>query len=82
MKAAIYCRYSSDKQREASIEDQRRNCLRVAEREGLSITTEYCDQAATGSRADREGYQMMLADAKARLFDVLLVDDLSRLSRD
>lgn len=39
------------------------------------------DQAATGSCADRAGYQEMLADAKARQFDVWLVDDMSRLSR-
>lgn len=82
MNAAIYSRFSSDKQREASIEDQRRNCLRVAEREGLAVTKDYHDRAATGSRADRMGYQAMLADAKARQFDVLLVDDISRLSRD
>jgi site-specific DNA recombinase len=82
MKAAVYCRYSSDKQREASIEDQARNCLRVAEREGWAITKVYEDQATTGSHADRAGYQAMLADAKARQFDVLLVDDMSRLSRD
>src|SRR5262249_48235686 len=30
----------------------------------------------------RPGYKQMLADAKAKLFDVLLVDDFSRLSRD
>ena len=39
-------------------------------------------QATTGSRADRARYQDMIADAKARRFDVLLVDDISRLSRD
>jgi DNA invertase Pin-like site-specific DNA recombinase len=82
MKAAIYCRYSTDKQREASIEDQARNCRRLIEREGWTVTKTYQDQAAAGSRADREGYQAMLADAKASKFNVLAVDDISRLSRD
>ncbi len=36
MKAAVYCRYSTDKQRETSIEDQHRNCERFAQREALA----------------------------------------------
>ena len=35
-KVAIYARYSSDNQREASIEDQIRLCREYAEREGWS----------------------------------------------
>jgi site-specific DNA recombinase len=82
MKAAIYARYSTDKQREASIEDQYRNCERHAEREGWTITKRYEDRGVSGSKNDRPGYQQMLADAKAKAFDVVIVDDLSRLSRD
>ena len=82
MKATAYCRYSTDKQRETSIEDQRRNCERFAEREGWQITTLYADKGMSGTRSDRPEYQQMLADAKNRAFDVLLVDDLSRFSRD
>jgi len=82
MRAAIYARYSSDKQREASIEDQGRNAERYAEREGWNITTRYADRAISGSVKDRPDYQRMLKDAEAHAFDVLLADDLSRLSRD
>ena len=82
IRAALYARYSTDKQREASIEDQARNCRRIAEREGWQLGKTYQDQAVSGSRADRAGYQSMLADAKAGQFEVLLVDDISRLSRD
>lgn len=82
MKVALYARYSSDLQRQASIADQFRTCERFAEREGWPITKRYEDKAVSGSKNDRPGYQQMLADAKARAFDVLLVDDLSRLSRD
>ena len=82
IRAVLYARYSSDKQREASIEDQARNCRRIAEREGWQLGQTYQDQAVSGSRADRAGYQSMLADAKAGKFDVLLIDDISRLSRD
>ena len=82
IRAALYARYSTDKQREASIEDQARNCRRIADSEGWQLGKTYQDQAVSGSRVDRAGYQSMLADAKAGKFDVLLIDDISRLSRD
>lgn len=82
IRTALYACYSTDKQREASVEDQARNCRRVAEREGWQLGKTYQDQAVSGSRADRAGYQSMLANARAGQFDVLLVDDISRLSRD
>jgi len=84
MKAALYGRYSSEGQREASIEDQFRNCERRAEHEGWTITARYHDKGISGSRDEkgRPGYCAMLSAAKGRQFDVLLVDDLSRLTRD
>lgn len=82
MKAVTYCRYSSNKQREASIEDQFRICEGYAQKEGWEITARYEDKAISGTDATRPGYQQMLADAKAKRFDVLLVHALSRLGRD
>lgn len=82
MRVAIYSRYSSEGQREASIEDQNRNCEAYAKRQGWTITARYADKAISGSTAERPGYQQMLRDAKAQHFAVLLVDDLSRLTRD
>ena len=41
-RAAIYARYSSDKQREASIEDQVRLCEERAAREGWVVHERYC----------------------------------------
>lgn len=82
MKAVIYARYSSDKQRESSIADQVRNCERHAERENMEILRVFEDQAISGSVLNRAGYQQMLTASETGIFDVLLVDDLSRLSRD
>lgn len=82
MKAAIYARYSSDKQSTSSIEDQERNCRRLADKLGLEIAECYRDRALSGARRDRPDYQRMLADAETSSFEVLLIDDLSRLSRD
>jgi site-specific DNA recombinase len=82
MRVALYARYSSEHQKESSIIDQNRNCEQRAAREGWTITARYEDKAISGTTAERPGYQQLLTDAKAKQFDVVLVDDFSRLSRD
>lgn len=82
MKAALYARFSSDLQRATSIEDQYRNCRKRAEAEGWDIAAKFADQAMTGSDASRPQYQAMLNAAMRNDFEVLIVDDLSRLTRD
>jgi len=84
-RVALYGHYSSEGQREASIEDQYQNCETYAKHEdGWEITHRYHDKALSGSNDanGRPGYRQMPADAQAKRFDVLLVDDFSRLSRD
>jgi DNA invertase Pin-like site-specific DNA recombinase len=81
-RVALYARYSSEHQKESSITDQFRNCETRAAREGWTITARYEDKALSGTTADRPGYQAMLKAAKDKQFDVVLVDDFSRLSRD
>jgi len=71
-----------ENQREASIEDQYRNCEKRTIKEDWTVTARYHDKAISGSTSDRPGYQAMLKAAEAKQFDVLLVDDFSRLSRD
>ena len=80
MRVAAYARYSSDAQREASLEDQLRNCRAWCAKHGLAAPTEFTDAAVSGARLDRAGYQRLLAEIHR--YDVLLVDDLSRLGRD
>jgi site-specific DNA recombinase len=82
VRVAIYARFSSTVQREASISDQCRRAEARAAQEGWAVVARYSDEALSGSRADRPGYQAMLAAASAREFEILLVEDLSRLSRD
>jgi DNA invertase Pin-like site-specific DNA recombinase len=84
MRAALYARFSSDNQKESSIEDQYRNCQTRAEKEGWQIVERLADKGISGTQDEkgRDGYAAMLKAAKARQFNVLLVDDLSRLSRD
>ena len=49
MKVAIYARYSSENQREASIEDQFRICREFARKQGWIIAGEYSDHAISGA---------------------------------
>jgi site-specific DNA recombinase len=82
MKAAIYARFSTDKQREASIEDQKRVCRDYAKRENLTIVRIFSDEGESGSNAERPGYLEMLAAARNDEFNVILCEDVSRLWRD
>lgn len=82
MRAALYARYSTDQQRAASIEDQFRNCRSRVEAEGWTIVATFADEAMSGSDSSRPQYQAMLAAAARGQFEVLLLDDLSRLARD
>ena len=86
-KLAIYARYSCEKQNETSLEDQIRRCTELAQRHGWSISQDliYTDAAASGTEkgdALREDYRRLLEDWNAGKFDVLVVDEFSRLSRD
>jgi hypothetical protein len=51
MHVALYARYSSEHQREASIADQFRTCERTAHVHGWTVSHRYEDRAITGSRA-------------------------------
>ncbi|MHC1547987.1 recombinase family protein [Phyllobacterium sp. K27] len=82
MKVALYARYSSDNQRDASIEDQLRICRARAEREGWQIVDSYTDRAISGASLIRPGIQELIADGLKRRFDVILTESLDRLSRD
>src|SRR5690242_13299516 len=84
MKAAIYARYSSENQRPESIADQVSSCRRYAETHNMSVEENliFYDEAVSGAREDRSGLNRMKQAAGANGFDVLLVDDLSRLARD
>ncbi len=82
MRAVIYARYSSDKQREASIEDQIRLCKERAAREGWSVIGSYEDQAVSGASLIRPGIQALMQDAQGGRFDLVLAESLDRISRD
>ena len=82
-RAVIYCRYSSDLQRDTSIEDQLRVCTEKAANQGWQITNTYSDAGISGaSLVTRPGIQALIQDAMAGQFDIVLAEAMDRLSRD
>ena len=82
MHIAIYARYSSDLQRDASIEDQVRVCRARADREGWLVHDIYTDRAISGATTLRPGYQALMAALRVGGIDVVLAESLDRFSRD
>jgi site-specific DNA recombinase len=82
VKAALYARYSTDKQRDASIDDQFRECDRVAAAAGFDVVARFEDKGMSGGTADRPGYQALLSATRRREFSVIVVEDISRLWRN
>ena len=82
VRAAIYARYSSYNQREASIDDQVRICSDLVRGQGWTQQTIYSDQALSGASSLRPGYRRLLEDARDGGFDILVAEALDRLSRD
>lgn len=82
MKAALYARFSTDKQRDASIDDQIRECERIAKSAGLDIVARFEDKGISAGTHQRPGYEAMLAAARAKQFEVIVTEDVSRLWRN
>ena len=82
MKAVIYARYSSDNQREESIEGQIRECTTFAEKNGITILKHYIDRAYSAKTDNRPEFQRMINDSRQRLFDIVLVWKLDRFARN
>ncbi len=85
-RCAVYARFSCDRQREASIEDQVLRCRQYVEARGGAVDPSlvFTDFAISGATMDRPGFEALLkqVQAKQRGVDVLVVEDLSRLTRD
>src|SRR5215470_9488380 len=81
-RAVIYARFSTELQRDASIEDQARLCRERIDREGWTLVATYSDAATSGASRLRPGYQKLLEDARTGGFDLVVAEALDRLSRD
>lgn len=82
LRAAIYARFSTDMQSDASIEDQIRSCRDYAARQGLQVVDTFSDRAVSGASLMRSGIQTLMREARGRGFDVVISEGLDRLSRN
>jgi len=82
MTGVIYARYSSDAQREESIEGQIRECTEFAKRNGITILNTYIDRALSAKTDNRPEFQRIIKDSARHLFDVVIVWKLDRFARN
>ena len=82
IRAAAYARYSSDNQRDESIDAQLRAIHKFADENGYQIVREYIDRAKTGTNDRREEFQRMIRDSDDGNFEVVIVHKLDRFARN
>ena len=82
MTAVIYARYSSDNQREESIEGQIRECTAYAEKNDITVVKHYIDRAISAKTDNRPQFQQIIRDSERKLFDMVLVWKLDRFARN
>lgn len=84
--AAIYARFSSHLQKATSIDDQIRRTRELANTHGAQVPDDliFSDAALSGTIDDsqRPGLASLLVAMQGKRFDILFVDELSRLYRD
>ena len=82
MTGVIYARYSSDNQREESIEGQLRECQAFAKKNDITLLEPYIDRALSAKTDNRPNFLKMIKDSAAKKFDVVIVWKLDRFSRN
>ena len=82
MKAFAYARFSSDQQREESIDAQLRAIREYANKNDIEIVREFTDEARSGTSDKRPGFLKMFEDLPIYKPDFVIVHKLDRFSRD
>ena len=82
VRAALYARFSSDNQREESIDAQLRAMHNYCEDRNITVVREYCDHAKSGTSDKRPEFLRMIDDSKNGEFDIVIVHKFDRFSRN
>lgn len=80
-KAVAYCRFSSDLQREESIDAQVRAIKEYCDKKEIQLLKVYADEGISGTTDERPQFQKMISDSEMKLFDFVIVHKLDRFSR-
>ncbi len=83
MNTVIYARYSAGpRQTDQSIEGQLRVCTDFCKQRGLTVIDTYCDRHISGRTDERPEFQRLIADAKRKKFEVVVVYKTDRFARN
>ena len=84
LKVAIYTRVSTEDQAKEgySLEVQREYLVSFAARENYEVFKVYCDDGVSAYSTRRPALQTLLADAKEKRFELVLVHKIDRFSRN
>ena len=80
-KAAIYARYSSENQRDESIDAQLCAIEEYAKRNNIAVVATYIDRAKSATTAERPSFQEMIKMSETGAFDTIIVHKLDRFAR-
>ena len=80
--AVAYCRYSSDLQREESIEAQVRAITEYADKHGYVLRKIYADRGVSGTTDNRPQFQAMIEDVKKNRPDAVICHKYDRFARN
>lgn len=80
--AVIYARFSCDKQRDESIDEQLRVCMEYAHEHGITIVGQYCDYALSGRNDHRPQFLKMIVDSQNGEFNTVLLWKMDRFARN
>ena len=80
--AVTYARFSSNNQREASIEIQQENIYRYCKDNGITIIKDYVDRALSATSDNRPQFLQMIKDAESGQFSFVVVYNSSRFCRN
>ena len=82
LRAVAYARFSSDLQREESIEAQLRAIRNYCDEHGYILLATYADRGISGTTDNRPEFQRMIADAVKKEFEVVLIHKYDRFARN
>lgn len=83
MKAVIYARYSAGpRQTDQSIEGQLRVCTDFCKQREITVVDTYCDRHISGRTDERPEFQRLIADAKQKKFEAVVVYKTDRFARN
>jgi len=80
--AVAYARFSSDNQRDESIDAQLRAIREYADSRKITIIHEYIDRAKSATSDDRPAFQEMIRDSASHKFNIVIIHKLDRFARN